>query len=1253
MKSQSLPKSYLVSTLSTILVLLVSAIGVLGQSGTSTVNGTVADQQNNLVAGATVTLSNSEKSFTRTQATSEGGTFTFNLIPPGLYQIEVEAKGFKKGVVTQVNAQVAKPTQADVRLEVGDVAEVVTVASGSGEVLLNTQDAALGNNFTSQQITQLPLESRNVVELLSLQAGVTQEGNVTGSRADQANVTLDGIDVNEQQTGLDVVQDIAFDEVQAFSSVLRVTAESVQEFRVTTTNPNAAQGRSSGGQVALVTKSGTNEPHGSLYWSHRNTVTSANDFFNNLNGTERPTLLRNVYGGSFGGPIKKDRLFFFYSFEGRRDASQTPVTRDVPLASLGRGEVRYPIDTNDDGLADSVRTRTASEIGALFPATGGVNPLALAALADAARKYPANDFTFGDGLNTAGFRFNAPTPLEYNAHIARFDWNATKDGRHVLFFRGNYQHDLVGGVPQFPDTPAPNFWNHPYGFVGGHTWVINNRLVNNFRYGLTREAFTNQGDSTENSISFRFVFSPRRFLRTLSRVTPTHNITDDLSWIKGNHNFQFGTNIRVIRNRRDTFANSFDSAVTNPSYYDESGAVLDAPITDIFGSVSPVQNAVAAILGRFSQYSANFNFEHDGNIQPVGDGVAREFATEEYDWYVQDVWKLRSNISLTLGLRYGLSRPVYETHGLQVKPTLSLSEFFQRRVDGAAAGRPYNDLITFDLAGPANDRPGFYNLDKNNFQPRVSIAWSPAFKSGLLHKIFGNEGSSVLRGGFAVTNDYFGQQLAVQFDLNNPAGFASAFNISANTFNVSDSLAPLFTGFTQNVRNLPQITVPGRLTFPFTPPAAGEAIETSLDDRNVSPINYSWNVSFGRTLPAGLSLDVAYIGRSARNLLASRDVAHFNNLKDPTSGMDWYTAAGLLDNLRVGNVPVNSVQPIPFFENLFPTYRRLVGGVLLTPTQSAYFRVAREAAGGQNILDWTFLQSNCGNCLDNRGILPNMFVHPQFATLDALSTIASSDYHAATFTLRERFKDQLTFDLNYTFSKSMDNASGLQQDSLFGYSSLILNPLDPNLTRSVSDFDVRHIINANAVWQVPLGRGRRFLTDAPSVVNGVLGGWQISGIFRANSGLPVRPPIDQAQWATNWNTQSFGVRVTPIQSAPSFDGPNGPNLFPDPEAAYRSFRNARAGEVGDRNSLRLPHYWTMDLGLSKSFDMPWSENHKLQFRAEAFNVTNTQHMGTIQLGRVFGLDVDPSLTAPQDNFGTFSGIQGTPRVLQFGFRYSF
>jgi len=276
------------------------------QTGTSSVGGTVSDPQGKVVVGATVKLVSVGTGTSRTQTTAENGVFTFDLIAPGDYRLEIEAAGFKRAVVPDVRALVAKPTEVNVALEIGNVAESVTISATGSEELLNTRDATIGNNFVSQQILQLPLESRNVVELLSLQPGVTPSGYVTGSRADQANVTLDGVDVNEQQTGLDIIADLAFNEQQAFASVLRSTPDSIQEFRVTTTNPNANQGRSSGGQVSLVTKSGTNEFHGSLYEVHRNTVTSANDFFNNRSGIPRATLLRNVFGGSIGGPHQKE-----------------------------------------------------------------------------------------------------------------------------------------------------------------------------------------------------------------------------------------------------------------------------------------------------------------------------------------------------------------------------------------------------------------------------------------------------------------------------------------------------------------------------------------------------------------------------------------------------------------------------------------------------------------------------------------------------------------------------------------------------------------------------------------------------------------------------------------------------------------------------------------------------------------------------------------------------------------------------------
>ena len=239
-------------------------------------------------------------------------------------------------------------------MEVGNVTETVNVITGA-EAPLNTTDATIGNAFETRRISELPLNARNPIGLLSLQPGVTRTGFVNGGRADQANVLLDGVDNNEQQRGLDVVTD------GAFASVLRSTPESLQEFRVVTSNPNADQGRSSGAQVSLITKSGSNSFHGSLYEFHRNTVTTANDFFNNAAGSygpddlpvllgekqagdpiaPRPQLLRNVFGGSIGGPIKKDKAFFFFTYEGFREASETPVIREVPLPTLGQGIVRY------------------------------------------------------------------------------------------------------------------------------------------------------------------------------------------------------------------------------------------------------------------------------------------------------------------------------------------------------------------------------------------------------------------------------------------------------------------------------------------------------------------------------------------------------------------------------------------------------------------------------------------------------------------------------------------------------------------------------------------------------------------------------------------------------------------------------------------------------------------------------------------------------------------------------------------------
>ncbi|MFS8084142.1 MAG: carboxypeptidase regulatory-like domain-containing protein [Acidobacteriota bacterium] len=1099
MKRQTFLASRIALTLGVLFVVATAALSAFGQTGTSSVVGTVTDQQGNVVPGASVTLTNPSRNFTRTQRSSDSGKFTFNSVPPGNYQVSAEAKGFKKAVITDVNALVDKPTDVTVNLEVGAVTETVTVSSSSGEVLLNTQDATIGNNFVNQQITQLPLEARNPISLLTLQPGVTRAGNVTGARSDQSNITLDGVDVNEAQTN------------DVNSPVLRLNSEAIEEFRVVVSNPNANQGRSSGAQISLITKSGSNQWHGSLFEAHRNTIFTANTFFNNRSGVPRPTLLRNTFGGSVGGPIKKDRAFFFYSYEGRRDSSQASLpARTVPLPSLGAGTVRFlgcapgvPAANCGTSVTPTTQTLTAGQLAALFPVVG-LNPAALTTLAGAASRYPANA-PGGDGFNTGAFIFNAPTKVNLNSHQLRLDLNLNEKGTQQLMFRGSYQYDKqpvsFTNPQQFPDSPIRQQWYHPTGVVIGHTWTISPTKTNTFRYGLTRLAVSSLGDTGGNDIFFRFVFIPTTEAYTLDRITPVHNFVDDFSWIRGNHALQFGANVRSISNLRKDFGAAFDNALTNPLFYQSSGNVLLTPITGagytVKGNQDDLKAALAAVIGRYTQYTARFNFGLDGQPQQPGSPTVRNFASKSYDVYGQDVWKLRHNLTLTFGLRYALSQPVHEKQGFMTTPNIPLGEYLKRRLDSAAQGINYTEPII------VNKADHLYNWDKNDFQPRIAVAWSPNFGNNFIGKILGintrSEQRSVLRGGFAITNDYFGEQLAVTFNAQNTLGFASSQTINANTYNVTTRPGPLFTGFGQDIRSLPGIAIPGAITFPQQKGASLTRIESSLDGHQTSPINYSWNFSFQRSLPKGMVFEAGYVGRMARNLLAGRDAVQTNlNFTDPRSGQTWVQAASILEAARAANTPVGAIASIPFFDNVWAPGSLCAGlGTCagLTNTQAVYL-------DGLNFNgnDWTSIQLD----LEFAGG-PRHFYQGQYGALAVYSTIASSDYHGATFTLRQRFKDTLSYDINYTFSKSMDDISGLQTDAPF--TPFILNALDVHQARAVSDFDVRHVINANMIWQLPFGKGRAFLNNG-GVANAILGGWQLSSIFRWNSGLPVEAPLD-------------------------------------------------------------------------------------------------------------------------------------------------
>jgi hypothetical protein len=1213
---------------------------------TTTLSGTITDPQGKVIQGASVTATNTATGTARSVTSGDNGGYAFTQIAPGTYSIRAEAKGFKVSIQGNLELVVKTPATLNFQLEVGSVNETVTV-SGGAETLINRQDATIGNAFTAPQITQLPLEGRNVAGLLSLQPGVTfignvnvdggttdfRNGSVNGGKSDQANVTLDGVDVNDQQNGL------------AFNSALRVTLDSVQEFRVVTTNPNAEQGRSGGAQISLVTKSGTNQFHGSAYEFNRNTLFEANDWFNNAVRPEvpRPKLIRNVFGAAVGGRIIADRLFFFANYEGRRDARDASVLRTVPSVDLRNGIVH---EVNGSG---QIVTLDANAQKALDPQHIGPNAAVLAIF----KQYPVpNDNTTGDGLNAQGFRFNSPIHLAWNTYTARVDFNVTSNGKHSVFWRGILQNDKDNSSSQFPGQ-APLFTNleHNKGFAAGYNATLTSNLVNVLRAGYTRIAVESAGSSPFSSthiVSFRGLSDLIAAPRSLRQFIPTWNLVDDLSWAKGAHSLQFGGNLRWIRTDRLNFATSFSSAVLNKAWL-QSGRPLRCS-----GCSSGADLYVADEWGVGFQVNAQYNVGRTGSsfgTLPEGTGIQRIYGADEYEWYAQDSWRVKPNLTLTFGLRHSLYGPPWELNGLQVNPSMNLGDWYNLRGAAMIAGVPDNlaaPKIAFALGGPVNNARSFYGWNKKNFAPRFAFAWSPGGK-GFFKKLTGGEGKMVIRGGYGMVYDRIGGALAVNAENGALSfGFSSRLTNPAGVLTVANG--PRFTGIHDFPSSL--ILPPPAVSFPAKFPDAF-AITAGIDDRLKTPYSQSINFSISRELPHDMALEIAYVGRLARHLLINHDAAMPLDLVDKKSGMDYFTAAQLLGRLGLAGTPVSKVPKIPYWEDLFPGY----AGGGQTATQNIYDGFYSLGGIDSNFNGFgpdftTSLQAidDAGVGCDPCSIFgPEAYFNAQFSSLSVLRSLGTSNYHALQVLVRKRFTHNLQFDFNYTFSKSEDITSSLERSGIF--QSNVLNAWSPTARKSVSDFDLTHQVNVNGIWELPVGQGQRFLGGSPKWANAIIGGWQISTIFRITSGLPTSVG-NGFFFPTNWQYTGFGTQIAPILSTGVhgnvFTGPSdkkgGPNIFADPAKALLAYQNTLAGGVGTRNLIRGGGYVNLDAGLGKTFTMPWKETHKLQLRWEVFNVTNTV---SFDAG-----GISATLDTP-GTFGKYNSTLSNSRVMQIGLRYSF
>lgn len=1206
------------------LLFVLSVVTAFGQSSSS-LGGLVTDPSGAVVPNARILVVNSATNSRRDAQTDSQGRYSLAQLQPGDYQVTAAAPGFAEVLVRDVRVLVNTPATVDIRFEVGTVQQQVAVNAETTQV--NTQDATLGNAIGTRPIIELPFDARNVVGLLSIQPGVTyfgdpsvrddyRSGAVNGGKSDQGNVMLDGVDVNDQQYR------------SAFTSVLRATLDSVQEFRTTTTNGGADVGRSSGAQVALITKSGTNSLHGSLYEYTRNTLTAANTFFNNQDGLPRQTLIRNVFGASLGGPIKKNRLFYFFNYEGRRDASEGTAVRVVPNMVFRQGIFSYQ---NTGGALVQLN---ADQIRAIDPQHIGESAGVLKVL----QSYPApNDNTVGDGINTAGYRFNSSVPLRYNTYISRLDYQIDSNGKHLLFWRGQMQNDhfvpssaTTNGVPQFPgQANSILHLENDKGIALGYTWIIAPSLVNSLRYGFTRQSYDETGVQTSPIVSFTALDNPIASTTPLTAIIPVHDIEENLTWTRGAHTVLAGGSFRFARTRRLSFANSYSGAAMTPGWFLDNARYLLEPDVNP-STLSDYTGQMVNLLGLVSQGTANYNYDKQGNLLPQGQGIRRDFADNEYELFLQDNWKATRGLTLSAGLHVNLYPPLYEVNGYQTSTNIPLGDWFNERGGLAEAGLPQSLItpLSFQLAGAPGGR-SLYPM-QHNFAPRVSFAYSPQSSSTWAQRLFGGPGKTAIRGGFGIYYDAFGQSLIRQADATS-LGFSSTLqNPGTQTYQTVQR----FVGTTQIPAGVLPAAPPGG--FPQVAPDA-YAATTGVDSKIKSPYTMNMNFSIGRDLEHGFHIETSYIGRLSRRSLIGDDVGMYTNLVDPKSGQTYFQAATIMQQYVRANAGVGSVQPIPFFQNVFPGY----AGGGLSATQNIYQNVWTQDPAS----DTTALQvidasaSNCSPC----GIYgPNALYNAQYVALTALRSIGSGNYHAFEATIRKQFSRGVQFDLNYTLSKCIDLGSTRESDG--SNADLIQNPWNPSQMRAVCDYDVRNMVSAFGVAQLPFGRGRLLGGHVNGFVNSIIGGWQLSGIWRQSSGLPIGVS-NGGYWPTNWNYSGFATPNGPVSQGTTKNSVSGgPNIFPDPTAAFSAFDLTFPGQTGGRNVIRGDGFFTIDGALSKRFTMPYNEHHSFQIRAEAFNLTNTVRFDVNQLS----LSMSNSVS-----FGKYNGILNSPRVFQFAGRYEF
>jgi carboxypeptidase family protein/TonB-dependent receptor-like protein len=1093
-----------------LIVAVISGVAaVYGQQSYAALLGQISDQNGAGVAGAKITVTSKETGLARAVTTDGGGSYRVGLLAAGEYSIKVEASGFGASEQADLLLRVGDERRADVTLRPGQVSASVAIEAP----ITDSAASTLSNVVPAERVNALPLNGRQLQELALTAPGVTASGGYRSSAFNQFGLAtptdgnagaftvngapsrangffMDGVDINVPEQG-----------VIAFPPLIEAT----REFQIQTSLFNAEYGRFSGSIVNFVTKSGTNQWHGSAYEYFRNDALDANDFFNNANGLPRTTLKQNQFGASVGGPIRRNSHFVFGNWEANKlRQGAGPFASNVPTAAQRSGLLSYNTftDANGNGRFDAGEPTAPATLNL----AGSIAPVSSAVL---------DGFIPLPNANIVGANYiaNAIQKMDEDAFAIRTDHSLTsKDQVSVRYAyddqRQFYPFDIFFISASLPAFPFPNPERRQSVAVT-HTHIFGSRVTNEFRFGLNRQRNPIPSGTVIDpaSIGLPNGVEQNEFGRGLPVIRVTgfggtggQPFTDNLGASTTYRTlFQFIDNLSVNYNHHSfKFGGEIRRSHTNQSQYrSQRGALtFSGARNGLIDQSVPGNAAVAA----FADYLMGL----PAQITISSSNPTRGFRTTAYIGYAQDEWRVTDLLTLNLGLRYEIDTPLTEVNGL---------------LSNLLPGRG-NFVVGSD------ELPRLHNIDKNNFAPRVGFAFRVT-----------EDGKWTVRGGAGVYHDNGTFQ---------------------DRFRTARSNAPFA------ITNIVNQTGGARtsLDFPLDNTAAqtflallggGAATGAGAIDVNYrTPYAIQYNLNVQHELNRNLLAEVAYVGR--RGLNASRPV-NINQIVAVNS-----LAATQL-GLAVGSRP---------FDN---------------PGLPAGARFANDV------------------------------ISQQFN--------GQATYHSLQTRLERRLNNGTSFLASYTWSKSIDDVSGIGT----GSDDLAQDSYNLAAQRAVSNFDIPHKFVFSSTWALPFGQNRRFLKDPGPVVSALLSDWQVNGILTYQSGQPFTVTIGAFDAGTGISNRRPNQVGDPHENVPAGFAFN-PAAFAAPTAG-------QFGSVG-RNTLRADNYFNADFAVLKNFRLsPLGEAGAIEFRAEIFNIFN-DHSFTL-----------PVSSLSNAAFGRYVSNSTAPRVIQF------